>query len=90
MEWSDITNDYGIGLSDDYLFSTGEFPAILEISNYKLKLTPCTALESDLIIVRLISALDCFQTWHYGLLGLNCEHYARVVVTNEALSYQVK
>ena len=90
LEWSDITNHYGIGLSDDYLFSTGEFPAILETSNYKLKLTPCKALEGDLVIERLIYALDCFKTWHYGLLGWNCEHYARLVATNEALSYQVK
>ncbi|WP_198649096.1 hypothetical protein [Cyanothece sp. BG0011] len=92
LEWSDITNHYGIGLSDEYLFSTGEFPDLLPMFKYqdKLKLTPTKALKPNLVIERLIYALDCFKDWHYGLLGWNCEHYARLVATNEALSYQVK
>lgn len=92
LEWSDITNHYGIGLSDKYLFSTGEFPALLPMLKYqdKLKLTPTKALKPNLVIERLIYALDCFKTWHYGLLGWNCEHYTRLVATNQALSYQVK
>ena len=72
------------------MFSPGEIFSVIKTSNYTLKLTPTKALPSDLVIQRLIYALDCFKTWNYGLLGWNCEHYSRLVATNEALSYQVK
>ncbi|MDJ0632460.1 MAG: hypothetical protein QNJ34_04630 [Xenococcaceae cyanobacterium MO_188.B29] len=91
LEWQEgFTNHYAIGLSDEYMFSPGERFSVLQTSQYNLKLTPTKALHSHLVIQRLIYALDCFKKWNYGLLGWNCEHYARLVATNEALSYQVK
>ena len=91
LEWhSDFVNHYGIGLSDQDLFSTGEYPAIIPTSKHPLKMTPTKALKPDLVIERLIYSLDCFKHWHYGLLGWNCEHYARLITTKVALSYSVK
>jgi len=91
LEWhSDFVNHYGIGLSDQYLFSTGEYPAVIPTSKHPLKMTPTKALKPDLVMERLIYSLDCFKHWHYGLLGWNCEHYARLIATNQALSYSVK
>jgi len=91
LEWhSDFVNHYGIGLSEQYLFSTGEYPAVISTSKHPLKMTPTKALKPDLVIERLIYSLDCFKHWHYGLLGWNCEHYARLIATNQALSYSVK
>ena len=91
LEWQEgCANHYAIGLSDDYMFSPGGIFAVIRTSKYQLKMTPTKALESNLVIKRLIYALDCFKTWDYGLLGWNCEHYSRLVATNEALSYQVK
>jgi hypothetical protein len=91
LEWQEGSIDhYAIGLSDDYMFSPGGIFSVIQTSKYTLKLTPTKALPPHLVIQRLIYALDCFKTWNYGLLGWNCEHYARLVATNEALSYQVK
>ena len=91
LEWQEaLTNHYAIGLADEYMFSPGGTFSIIRTSQYNLKLTPTKALPPNLVIQRLIYALDCFKTWNYGLLGWNCEHYSRLVATNEALSYQVK
>lgn len=91
LEWQEgFSNHYAIGLSDEYMFSPGETFAVILTSKHRLKHTPDKALNSSLVVKRLIYSLDCFKTWNYGLLGWNCEHYARLVSTNEALSYQVK
>ncbi|GFE70045.1 hypothetical protein [Chroococcus sp. FPU101] len=90
LEWQDfLTNHYGIGLSNEYLFSTGEIFSVIKTEGKTIKLTPTPSLPPTIVIQRLIYALDCFKNWHYGLLGWNCEHYSRLVVTNESLSYQV-
>ncbi|VEP18803.1 conserved hypothetical protein [Hyella patelloides LEGE 07179] len=91
LEWQEsFANHYAIGLSDEYMFSPGGVFSVIKISEYNLKSTPTKTLPSNLVIQRLIYALDCFKTWEYGLLGWNCEHYSRLVATNEAFSYQVK
>jgi hypothetical protein len=91
LEWQDfLTNHYGIGLSNEYLFSTGEIFSVIKTEGKTIKLTPTPSLPPTIVIQRLMYALDCFKDWHYGLLGWNCEHYSRLVVTNESLSYQVK
>lgn len=37
LEWhSDFVNHYGIRLSDKYLFSTGEYPAVISTAKHSL------------------------------------------------------
>ncbi|MBD2210745.1 hypothetical protein H6G27_12765 [Nostoc linckia FACHB-104] len=42
------------------------------------------------MLERCLIAYEIFKGWHYGVLGWNCEHFARLVATGEAISYQIK
>lgn len=91
LEWYEgFANHYGIGLNDQEILSTGEHIAVIFHDNRHIKLCPTLALQPNLVIERLIQSLDCFKDWAYGLLGWNCEHYGRLIATNQAKSYQVK
>jgi hypothetical protein len=42
------------------------------------------------IYANLIASVTAFHgAWRYGMHGWNCEHWARLVVSGEAVSYQV-
>ncbi|MFM8294107.1 MAG: hypothetical protein ACKN9E_06120 [Microcystaceae cyanobacterium] len=81
---------YGIGLNDTLIFDTAsnnifeKNPSeVFEVPDVQ-KFTPQETIE------RLCYALVCFREWHYGLLGWNCEHIARLVASDQAVSYEVK
>jgi len=84
---------YGIGLSDTQIFDTGRGWQPFERHHVNAKFVlgvDGIAFSSDITIKRLIHALRCFKDWDYGLLGWNCEHLARLVATNQPVSYEVK
>ena len=93
MNWTDgMVWHYGIGLSDTYIFDTGEklraFPFVrvpkLVIGVDEALFSPAQTIE------RLIHALRVFSRWGYGLLGWNCEHLARLVATDDPISFEVR
>ena len=48
-------------------------------------------LSEDEIFENLIASVPAFHNkWKYGVQGLNCEHWARLVVSAQPISYQVK
>jgi hypothetical protein len=84
---------YGIGLSDHKIFDTGR--GMKPFDNHYVKAKFVRKIEDisfppEKTIRRLICALKRFREWEYGLLGWNCEHLARLVATNRAISYEVK
>ena len=82
---------YGIGLSDDYIFDTGRGLQPFAAKHVNAKFVEhVSAYAPEQTLQRLIYALECFNHWDYGLLGWNCEHLARLVATNEPISYEVK
>lgn len=85
----------GIGLSDNYIFDTGQnwisFNRNDLAKNVQVKLVnDVDAFPPDQVIERLSDALSCFRTYEYGVLGWNCEHLARLVATGDPICYQVK
>jgi hypothetical protein len=91
LNWySDGAWHYGIGLSDDHLFDLGDNLNTFHKKDRQVQLVSIRQYPPDKMIQRLIHALSCFKDWHYGLLGWNCEHYSRLVATNDAICYQVK
>jgi hypothetical protein len=48
-------------------------------------------LSKDEILENLIASVPAFHyKWKYGFQGWNCEHWARLVVSGQPISYQVK
>ncbi|HEY9853524.1 MAG TPA: hypothetical protein V6D28_28900 [Leptolyngbyaceae cyanobacterium] len=48
-------------------------------------------LNKDEILENLIASVLAFHNkWKYGVQGWNCEHWARLVVSDQPISYQVK
>lgn len=84
---------YGIGLSDSKIFDTGKGFKSFESHHVKVKFVKnvdSIAFSPEKTIQRLTYAVRRFREWDYGLLGWNCEHLARLVATNQAISYEVK
>ncbi len=81
---------YGISLNHTLIFDTAgnnifeKNPSEFFVVPKVQKFTPQETIE------RLCSALICFREWHYGLLGWNCEHIARLVASDQPISYEVK
>lgn len=95
LNWqgSDSFWHYGIGLSDQKIFDTGRGMKPFDSRHVKAKFVNGVedlAFPPGKTIQRLIYALKRFHQWEYGLLGWNCEHLARLVATNRAISYEVK
>jgi hypothetical protein len=85
-----ISWHYGIGLDENLIFDTGGLsiftrnPSEFFIVPDVQKFSPYQTIE------RLCYALICFKDWDYGLLGWNCEHVARLVASDSAVSYEIK
>lgn len=82
---------YGIGLSDDAIFDTGRGMQIFT-PNFTPKIVLGVVdihFPTDQTIDRLVLAQELFSDWDYGLLGWNCEHLARLVATDDPVSYEV-
>lgn len=81
---------YHVTISDTHAFNFGGngfavFPIPKKAYVAKLKL-----LNRKEVLDRCVIAYQLFKDWHYAILGWNCEHFARLVTTGEAISYQVK
>ncbi len=81
---------YGIGINNTSILDTAVFE-LFKKSDLNIRLVPnvqkFTPAET---IDRLCMAMMYFRDWDYGLLGWNCEHLARLVATDKAISYEVK
>jgi len=81
---------YGIGISNNLIFDTASL-ALFDRVDLDIRLVPNVQnFSPSETIDRLCTAILCFHNWDYGLLGWNCEHFARLVATDKAISYEVK
>ena len=81
---------YGIGLQDNLIFDTGGFSIFTRNSSEFFLVPDVQKFSPNQTIERLCYALVCFKDWDYGLLGWNCEHIARLVASDSAVSYEIK
>ncbi|MGL5032573.1 MAG: hypothetical protein ACRC6M_02080 [Microcystaceae cyanobacterium] len=81
---------YGIGLQDDLIFDTGGFSIFTRNPNEFFLVPDVHKFSPHQTIERLCYAIACFKDWDYGLLGWNCEHIARLVASDSAVSYEIK
>ena len=88
---SDLALHYHITISDTHAFNFGENGfAVFRIPTVSYSVESVTLLPKKEVLDRCLIAYELFKNWDYGLLGWNCEHFARLVTTDEAISYQVK
>ncbi|QEI42535.1 Serine/threonine-protein kinase StkP [Dolichospermum sp. UHCC 0315A] len=88
---SDLALHYHITISDTHAFNFGGNGfAVFRIPRKYHIVESVTLLPKKEVVDRCLIAYELFKTWDYGLLGWNCEHFARLVTTGEAISYQVK
>jgi serine/threonine protein kinase len=88
---SDLALHYHITISDTHAFNFGGNGfAVFRIPTVSYSVESVTLLPKKEVLDRCLIAYELFKTWDYGLLGWNCEHFARLVTTGEAISYQVK
>ncbi len=88
---SDLPLHYHITISDTHAFNFGGNGfAVFRIPTVSYSVESVTLLPKKEVLDRCLIAYELFKTWDYGLLGWNCEHFARLVTTGEAISYQVK
>jgi len=93
LNWWNRNWHYGIGLSDRYIFDTGQGMHPFERSHVGARIVlniDHIAFPPDQTIQRLIHALRKFGWWNYGLLGWNCEHVARLVATDDPRCYELQ
>ncbi|MEA5566829.1 serine/threonine-protein kinase [Anabaena sp. UHCC 0399] len=88
---TDFLLHYHITISDTYAFNFGGNGfAVFLIPKDAQKAKHIKLLDREEILARCLIAYELFKEWHYGILGWNCEHFARLVTTGEAISYQVR
>jgi hypothetical protein len=81
---------YGIGVNNTLIFDTAAF-TLFDRVDVDIRLVPnVQKFRPSETIDRLCTGIVCFHDWDYGLLGWNCEHLARLVSTDIAISYEVK
>jgi serine/threonine protein kinase len=82
---------YHITISDTHAFNFGGNGfSVFPIPPKAQRAKHVTLLDRKEVLARCLIAYELFKDWHYGVLGWNCEHFARLVATGEAVSYQVK
>jgi hypothetical protein len=82
--------NYGIGICNNLVFDTA-YLILIDRVDLDIRLVPDVQnFSPSETIDRLCTAILCFHSWNYGLLGWNGEHFARLVATDKAISYQVK
>jgi uncharacterized protein YjbI with pentapeptide repeats len=80
---------YGIGLSNTHIFDTGAGLCPFERHDAKAVMgIEHIAFTPDQTIERLKQALCVFENWDYSFLGWNCEHFGRLIATDEPKCYQ--
>ncbi|WP_086689307.1 serine/threonine-protein kinase [Nostoc sp. T09] len=87
----DPTLHYHITISNTHAFNFGGNGfAVFPIPHKAKTARNVKFLDRKEVLDRCLIAYELFKDWHYGVLGWNCEHFARLVTTDEAISYQVK
>nr|WP_236117307.1 protein kinase [Hassalia byssoidea] len=87
----DPTLHYHITISDTHCFNFGGNGfAVFPIPRKAKRAVHVKLLDRKDVLDRCLIAYQLFQDWDYGILGWNCEHFARLVTSGEAISYQVK
>ncbi|MBG1262095.1 hypothetical protein [Nostoc commune] len=82
---------YHVTISDTHAFNFGGNGfAVFPIPKKADRVKSVKLLDRKEVLDRCVIAYQLFKDWHYGILGWNCEHFARLVTTGEAISYQVK
>lgn len=81
---------YGIGLTDDLIFDTGGLSIFSRHPDDFFVVPDVQIFSPQQTIERLFYSIICFKNWDYGLLGWNCEHIARLIATDSAVSYEIK
>jgi eukaryotic-like serine/threonine-protein kinase len=85
------TLHYHITISKTHAFNFGGNGfSVFPIPRQAQKARNVNLLDRKEVLDRCLIAYELFKDWHYGVLGWNCEHFARLVTTGEAISYQVK
>ena len=80
---------YGIGLSDTYIFDTGQGLCAFERKDAKFVIgVEDISFEPEQTIERLKHALQVFSDWDYTFTGWNCEHLSRLIATDQPRCYQ--
>jgi hypothetical protein len=89
---------YSVALSDEWAIAWGpERPGpvgegCLTIHKLTSEFTDAHSVPylslSDIYDNLLASVIAFHARWRYGIQGWNCEHWARLVVTGEAMSYR--
>lgn len=92
LNWQNLPDPfwhYGIGLSDTYIFDTGQGlrPFAKEDANFVIGIEDIVFPPMQ-TIKRLKQALYIFSDWKYNLMGWNCEHLARLIATDQPRCYQ--
>jgi len=90
---------YGVALSDSYAMSLGPVRsgwfALGQLEVHPLDeafsvATQVAYLAKSEIYANLLASASAFHhVWHYGFQGWNCEHWARLVVSGDPISYQL-
>lgn len=97
----DVVWHYGVTLSDTKAISWGPCTApslydegclsVHDLSDEFKDTIHVLYLSKHEIFKNIIASVFAFHTkWKYGVQGWNCEHWARLVVSGEPISYQVK
>lgn len=92
---------YGVALSDTQAISWGPCEEAKPYYTGRLRVHPLGSEFKDAVSVAYIDKAEIFKNvmasvpafhhkWNYGLQGWNCEHWARLVVSEQPISYQVK
>lgn len=83
---------FTIGLSDEYMFDpiAARIKPMTKEEKPELVYDGKPPFEPDIILQRMDFAIECFKDWNYETTKWNSEHFARLVATDEAVSYQIK
>lgn len=93
---------YGVALSDSWGISWGPKGMAVLHAHGRLKVERMNPnkyrktrsivhLQLPRIYENLIASATAFhRKWHYDVAGWNCEHWARLITTAKAKSYQIK
>lgn len=87
----DPTLHYHITISDTHAFNFGGNGfSVFRTPKQSKRAKYINLLPKKEVLDRCLIAYELFKDWDYGILGWNCEHFARLVTTGKAISYQVK
>ncbi len=82
---------YHITISDTHAFNFGANGfAVFPIPSKAKRARHVELLDRREVLNRCLIAYQLFKDWDHSILGWNCEHFARLVTTGEAISYQTK